>query len=100
MARPRALGAIARGVLPCAQGGRRRVSDSDQYSAEEGLLARDRELGHMAFNFILDVAGRGIPGLKPLDNLFRYANSDSSLHVKPHLNAAWGAFRCRLGDRP
>lgn len=55
------------------------MSDSDQDSAEEGLLARDRELGHMAFNFILDVAGRGIPGLKPLDCLLVMAVNQANI---------------------
>ena len=55
------------------------VSDSGQDSAEGDRLARDRELAHLSFNFVLDVASWGIPGLKPLDCLLMMAVNQANI---------------------
>jgi hypothetical protein len=41
--------------------------------------ARDRQLAFLGFNFVLDLAGDGIPGLRPLDSLLVMAVNQANI---------------------
>jgi hypothetical protein len=43
------------------------------------LAARDREVGHLSFNMVLDMAAQGIPGLKPLEALMMMAVNQANI---------------------
>jgi hypothetical protein len=43
------------------------------------LAVRDREIAHLSFNFVLEMAGHGIPGLKPLECLLMMAINQANI---------------------
>lgn len=43
------------------------------------LTARDRQIGYLAFNFVVDMAADGIPGLKPLESLLMMAINQANI---------------------
>jgi DNA-binding IclR family transcriptional regulator len=55
------------------------VSDSTQDSATADLFVRDREVAHLAFNFVLDMAAHGISGLKTLECLLLMAINQANI---------------------
>lgn len=57
----------------------RPVKDPMQDSSAAGPAGRDREIAHLSFNFVLDIAGHGIPGLKPLEALLAMAINQANI---------------------
>jgi hypothetical protein len=55
------------------------VRDASQTPAGDDLHARDREVAHLALNFVLDMASRGIAGLKPLECLLMMAINQANI---------------------
>jgi hypothetical protein len=49
----------------------------DQTSA--GAFARDRQIAHLSFNFVLDITAHGIAGLKPLESLLVMAINQANI---------------------
>jgi hypothetical protein len=71
------------------------VSDSFQGAGAADLLARDREVAHLAFNFVLDMAVDAIPGLKPLECLLLMAVNQANiapLTRDPQARSRYGAL--------
>lgn len=77
------------------------MSDSDHGSAEDRAVARDRELGHLSLNFVLDIAAHGLPGLKPLDCLLVMAVNQANiapLTRDPAARSRYGALDAPAPD--
>lgn len=55
------------------------MSDSQHDRGEGDAFARERELAHLSFHFVLDVAGHGLAGLKPLDCLLVMAINQANI---------------------
>jgi hypothetical protein len=63
--------------------------------------ARDRQLAYLAFDFVLDLAGDGIPGLKPLESLLMMAVNQANiapLTRDPAARARHGALETPAPD--
>jgi hypothetical protein len=65
------------------------------------LLGRDREVAHLAFNFVLDMSSHGIPGLKPLESLLMMAVNQANiapLTRDPAARSRYGALESPAPD--
>ena len=74
---------------------------STQDSTAAPLTARDRQLAFLAFNFVLDLAGDGIPGLKPLESLLVMAVNQANiapLTRDPAVRSRHGALEAPAPD--
>ncbi|HKR86707.1 MAG TPA: hypothetical protein VJS38_00885, partial [Phenylobacterium sp.] len=72
-----------------------------QDSTAAPVSARDRQLAFLGFNFVLDLAGDGIPGLKPLEALLVMAVNQANiapLTRDPALRARHGALEAPAPD--
>jgi DNA-binding IclR family transcriptional regulator len=77
------------------------VRDSSQYAAGDDLHARDREVAHLSLNFVLDMASRGIAGLKPLECLLLMAINQANiapLTRDPAARSRYGALEAPAPD--
>ena len=66
-----------------------------------GAGARSRELAHLSLNFVLDVAGQGIDGLKTLDSLLLMAINQANiapLTRNPAARSRYGALDAAAPD--
>ncbi|MDB5446646.1 MAG: hypothetical protein JWQ97_1963, partial [Phenylobacterium sp.] len=67
----------------------------------EGANARDREIAQLSFNFVLDVTGHGIPGLKTLEALLMMAINQANiarLTREPAARSRYGALETPAPD--
>jgi hypothetical protein len=55
------------------------TQDSTTAAPTAPLTARDRQLAFLGFNFVLDLASDGIPGLKPLESLLMMAVNQANI---------------------
>ena len=81
--------------------GRLSVSDSPQDDGGVGVFSRDRQIAHLSFNFVLDLASRGIPGLKLLDCLLMMAVNQANimpLTRDPSARSRYGALDAPAPD--
>lgn len=65
------------------------------------LTMRDRQLAFLGFNFVLDLAGDGIPGLKPLESLLVMAVNQANiapLTRDPVARSRYGALESPAPD--
>ncbi|CAN7354742.1 hypothetical protein LJR225_002125 [Phenylobacterium sp. LjRoot225] len=77
------------------------MSDPIQDSTVNDLAARDRQVAVLAFNFVLDMAGQGIAGLKPLDSLLMMAINQANiapLTRDPAARSRYGALESPAPD--
>src|ERR1700752_4866310 len=63
--------------------GHSRAGFLDRQPTQESIVApltgRDRQLAFLGFNFVLDLAGDGIPGLRPLESLLVMAVNQANI---------------------
>lgn len=72
-----------------------------QDSTAAPLTARDRQLAFLGFNFVLDLAGDGIPGLRPLESLLVMAVNQANiapLTRDPVARSRYGALEAPAPD--
>ena len=72
-----------------------------QDSTAAQLTARDRQLAFLGFNFVLDLAGGGIPGLRPLESLLVMAVNQANiapLTRDPIARSLYGALEAPAPD--
>src|SRR5262245_61715219 len=72
-----------------------------QDSTAAPVSARDRQLAFLGFNFVLDLAGDGIPGLRPLESLLVMAVNQANiapLTRDPEARARHGALEAPAPD--
>ena len=72
-----------------------------QDSPAAPLTARDRQLAFLGFNFVLDLAGDGVPGLKPLESLLVMAINQANiapLTRDPAARSRYGALEAPAPD--
>ena len=77
------------------------MPESPQHSASTLLQTRDRQIAHLAFNFALDMASHGIPGLKPLESLMMMAINQANiapLTRDPAARSRYGALEAPAPD--
>jgi hypothetical protein len=55
------------------------VNDSWQEDGAGDVADRDRAVAHLSFDFVLDMAGQGIAGLKPLESLLMMAVNQANI---------------------
>jgi hypothetical protein len=55
------------------------LPEAPQHSASTLLQTRDRQIAHLSFNFALDMASHGIPGLKLLESLLMMAINQANI---------------------
>jgi hypothetical protein len=71
------------------------VSETFQDAGAADPFARDREVAHLSFNFVLDMAAHGIPGLKTLECLLLMAVNQANiapLTRDPRARSRYGAL--------
>ena len=77
------------------------MKDPTQESAADEQAARDRAVAHLSFNFMLDMAGQGLPGLKPLESLLVMAVNQANiapLTRDPAARSRYGALETPAPD--
>lgn len=77
------------------------MKDAPQDSTTKDLAARDRQVAFLAFNFVLDMAGQGISGLKPLEALLMMAINQANiapLTRDPAARSRYGALEAPAPD--
>lgn len=77
------------------------MTDSEQGTPGREQQGRDSELAHLGFNFVLDVANRGVRGLKPLDCLLVMAINQANiapLTRDPAARIRYGALEAPAPD--
>jgi DNA-binding Lrp family transcriptional regulator len=76
-------------------------SDPARDGRPDDLVARDRQVAFLAFNFVLDMAGQGMAGLKPLDSLLAMAVNQANiapLTRDPAARSRYGALAAPAPD--
>jgi hypothetical protein len=77
------------------------MKDVQRPERSEGAPARLRELAHLSLNFVLDVAGNGVSGLKTLDALLMMAVNQANiapLTRDPAARSRYGALETPAPD--